>query len=210
MRAWTLPAAGAALLVWGEWLNRRWSKTLVNADRDGSRAVVVLGYRNPSESINFVNRWRVRAGLRSVGTGAGPGTVVVFSGGPVGNDIAEARLMADHARSTLHYTGRVLVEDRSRNTWENITHVVPLIEDARQIVIVSQPAHALKARAYLRRQRPDLADRLVRADDYRLGEWTLLKPLLAAYGLWSLRGLTPAERRPSPAGRADGVGVRRR
>ncbi|MGW4749228.1 YdcF family protein [Streptomyces sp. NPDC004290] len=201
MRAWTLPAAGAALLVWGEWLNHRWSKTLVHPDRGGSRAVVVLGYRNPSGSINRVNRWRVRAGLRSVGSGAGTDTVVVFSGGAVGGDVAEARLMADHARSALRYEGRVLVEDRSRTTWENIAQVVPLIEDARRIVIVSQPAHALKARAYLRRRRPDLADRLVRAEDYRLGEGTLLKPLLAAYGLWTLRRLTPAERRPSPPGR---------
>ncbi|MGW1118312.1 YdcF family protein [Streptomyces tanashiensis] len=195
MRAWTLPAAGIALLVWGEWLNRRWSRTLVTADRGGSRAVVVLGYRNPSESINLINRWRVRAGLRSVGTGAGSDTVVVFSGGPVGGGTAEARLMAEYARSALHFEGRILIEDQSRTTWENITNVVPLLEDAQRIAITSQPAHALKARAYLRRQRPDLADRLVRADDYRLGEWTLLKPLLAAYGLWTLRGLTGAERR---------------
>lgn len=196
MRAWTVPAAtGVTLLAWSEWLNWRWSRSLVNADRHGSKAVIVLGYRNPSESINLINRWRVRAGLRSAGTDAGPDTVVIFSGGPVGNDIAEARLMADHALSALHFKGRVLVEDRSRTTWENITHVAPLLEDAQRIAIVSQPAHALKARAYLRRQRPDLADRLVRADDYRLGEWTLLKPLLAAYGLWTLRGLTAAERK---------------
>ncbi|MCZ0978270.1 YdcF family protein [Streptomyces diastatochromogenes] len=195
MRVWMLPTAGVALLAWGEWLNRRWSKTLVNPDGQGSRAVVVLGYRNPSDSINLVNRWRVRAGLRSVGTDDGADTVVVFSGGPVGGDVAEARLMAEHARSVLRFEGRVLVEDRSRNTWENITHVIPLLADARRITIVSQPAHALKARAYLRRQRPDLAARLVPGEDYRLGEWTLFKPLLAAYGLWSLRGITAAERK---------------
>ncbi|MGW8768195.1 YdcF family protein [Streptomyces sp. NPDC055815] len=195
MRAWTLPAAGVAVLAWGEWLNRRWSRTLVEAGGHGSRAVVVLGYRNPSESINLVNRWRVRAGIRSVGADADGDSVIVFSGGAVGGGTAEAELMADYARSVLGYKGRVLVEDQSRNTWENITHVVPLLEGAEHIAIASQPAHALKARAYLRRQRPDLADRLVRAGDYRLGEWTLFKPLLAAYGLWTLRGLTAAERK---------------
>ncbi|MER5207524.1 YdcF family protein [Streptomyces sp. NPDC002825] len=160
--------------------------------------MVVLGYRNPSESINLINRWRVRAGIRTIDADADHDTVVVFSGGPVGGGTAEARLMADYALSVLRYEGRVVVEDESRTTWENITHVVPLLEDAERIAIASQPAHALKARAYLRRQRPDLAARLVRAADYRVGEWTLVKPLLAAYGLWTLRGLTAAERKGCP------------
>ncbi|MGG7575859.1 hypothetical protein [Streptomyces sirii] len=55
----------------------------------------------------------------------------------------------------------------------------------------------LKARAYLRRQRPDLAERLVPAQDYRPGEWAVLKPLLALYGLWTLRGIKAEERKRS-------------
>ncbi len=34
---------------------------------------------------------------------------------------------------------------------------MPLVEAHDTIALVSQPAHALKARVYLRRQRPDLA-----------------------------------------------------
>lgn len=74
----------------------------------------------------------------------------------------------------------------------------PLLEDVDRIKIVSQPAHALKARAYLRRQRPDLAERRGRADDYRPGEWMVVKPLLALYGLWTLRGLKADERKLLP------------
>lgn len=55
-----------------------------------------------------------------------------------------------------------------------------------QVKIVSNPLHALKARIYLRRQRPDLVERLARAGDYRPGEAWLIKPLFAAYGLWDL------------------------
>jgi hypothetical protein len=86
--------------------------------------------------------------------------------------------MADYAKSVLEFDGTVLLEEQSATTWENITNVIPLLEDVDHIKIASQPAHALKARAYLRRQRPDLAERLVRADDYRPGEWVVVKPLL--------------------------------
>ena len=69
------------------------------------------------------------------------------------------------------------------------------IKDADRIAIASQPAHALKARAYVLRQRPELAQRLVRAADARFGEWAVAKPFLALYGLWTLRALKPDEPR---------------
>ncbi|MFF2780512.1 YdcF family protein [Streptomyces sp. NPDC058052] len=169
----------------------RWSRTLVG-DAGGTReAVVVLGYRNPRPKANLVNRWRVRAGIRSLTPGEPHRTRLILSGGAVGGDTAEARLMADYATTGLAFDGTLVIEDRSTTTWENVTNVIPLLEDADRIKIASQPAHALKARVYLRRQRPDLAARLVRADDYRPGEWTAVIPLLALYGLWTLRGLRP-------------------
>ncbi|MCZ0991726.1 YdcF family protein [Streptomyces diastatochromogenes] len=195
--AWGLVMGGAAALVWGECLNRRWSRTLVGNGAGASEAVVVLGYRNPRAAINVINRWRVRAGLRSIASDKARDTRVIFSGGATGSGPAEAQLMADYAKSVLKFGGHVLIEDQSRTTWENVTNVIPLLEGVDRIKIASQPAHALKARAYLHRQRPDLAKRLVVADDYRPGEWAVLKPLLALYGLWTLRGLQAEERKVS-------------
>ncbi len=192
-----MAVAGAVVLAWGEWVNRRWSRALVANGGGAAAAVVVLGFKNPEAAANVVNRWRVRAGIRSVGAAAEHETCVIFSGGAVGSSVPEARLMAAYARSVLGFEGRVLLEERSTTTWENIANVLPLLENADRIKIVSQPAHALKARAYLRRQRPDLAERLVRADDYRPGEWLIVKPLLALYGVWTLRGLTADERKQS-------------
>ncbi|WP_098240300.1 ElyC/SanA/YdcF family protein [Streptomyces formicae] len=194
---------GVVALAWGEWLNRRWSRALVGdgghasgvGGGAGVEAVVVLGFRNPQPTANAINRWRVRAGMRSLATDGARGTRVIFSGGAIGGGAAEARLMADYAKSQLGFDGTLLLEDRSATTWENITRVIPLIEDVDRIKIVSQPAHALKARAYLRRQRPDLAARVVRAEDYRAGEWMAVKPLLALYGLWTLRGIEADERK---------------
>ncbi len=189
-----MAVAGAAALAWGEWLNGRWSRTLVGHAEGPVEAVVVLGYRNAGTRANLINRWRVRAGIRSLAAGRTRDVRLVFSGGAVGGDVSEARLMAEYARSVLAYDGTALLEERSGTTWENVTRVIPLIEDVDRIKIASQPAHALKARAYLWRQRPDLAERLVRADEYRPGEWLVAKPLLALHGLWTLRGLTTEER----------------
>ncbi|MEU1372339.1 YdcF family protein [Streptomyces triculaminicus] len=192
-----LAVAGVAALAWGEWLNWRWSRALVGNSGGAAEAVVVLGYRNPQATANFINRWRVRAGIRSIAADSAYSSRVIFSGGATSGGAAEAQLMADYAKSVLEFDGRVVLEGQSATTWENITNVIPLLEDVDRIKIVSQPAHALKARAYLRRQRPDLAERLVRADDYRPGEWMVAKPLLALYGLWTLRGLKADERKVS-------------
>ena len=177
---------------WSEWLHRRWSHSLVGAPSGATEAVVVLGFRNRGDRANLVNRWRVRAALRSIDPSKD--SRLVLSGGAVGSAVPEARIMAAHA-AELGYTGPVVLEETSRTTWENIAHVTPLVEDADVIKIVSQPAHALKARTYLQRQRPDLAARLAPARDHVVGEWPLAKPVLAVHGLLSLR----STRRPPPA-----------
>ncbi|TXS21323.1 YdcF family protein [Streptomyces sp. adm13(2018)] len=190
-----LAIAGVAALAWGEWLNWRWSRALVGCGEGTTATVVVLGYRNPQGAANLINRWRVRAGIRSIAADGAHETCVIFSGGATSSGATEARLMAGYAKTVLAFDGTVLLEDQSATTWENITNVIPLLEDVDRIKIASQPAHALKARAYLRRQRPDLAEKLVRADDYHPGEWMVVKPLLALYGLWTLRGLKAEERK---------------
>lgn len=207
MRRWTaLAIGGAATLVWGECLNWRWSRALVGNSAGGSVAVVVLGYRNTQATANLVNRWRVRAGIRSIAADDARRTCVIFSGGATGTGTGttEAQVMAHYAKSVLGFDGTVLLEDQSTTTWENIINVIPLLEDADRVKIVSQPAHALKARVYLRRQRPDLAQRLVPADDYRPGEWIFVKPLLALYGLWALHGLRADEHVVAPEEGAGG------
>lgn len=172
--------AGVAIL-WAEVVHWRASRSLTSPDRAGAEAIVVLGYRNPSsENANALNRWRVRAGLRSIDPHASSSRLV-FCGGP-----HEATVMARYATEQCGFTGDVVVEERSRTTWENVENVIPLIGDVDRIKVVSHPLHAQKARLYLQRQRPDLASRMVRSADYRFGEWAPLKPLFAAYGLVDL------------------------
>ena len=144
------------------------------AVQGGAEAVVVLGYRNRGRRANFVNRYRVRVGLRSLSPDTRE-SVLVLCGGSVGGDIPEAELMARYARESRGYAGSILLDTTSTTTQQNIEKAIPLIEDAGAIKIVSHSPHAAVGREYLRTLRPDLAARLTRGADYRFGEAPLLK-----------------------------------
>ena len=114
---------------------------------------------------------------------------LIASGGAVHGTVPEADLLRAFIVDRLNWPGSVLVDRDSRSTWENVSNVVPLVEQFDRIIFASNGLHAEKARAYLLRQRPDLAARLAAADDYRFGEMSFFKPLFAAVGLRKLRTL---------------------
>jgi DUF218 domain-containing protein len=183
-----------AAALWGEFEHWRSSRRRMGSRPGGSgngEAVLVLGYWNRGTRANIINRWRVRAALRSCQPWAGPSRLVLC-GGAVGGSVAEADLMACYARESCGYAGELITEVGSRSTWENVQHAVPLIEHADRIKIVSNSLHAERARCYLWQYRPDLAERLVPAADYRFGELILLKPVMAAIGRRQLRSAVRA------------------
>jgi uncharacterized SAM-binding protein YcdF (DUF218 family) len=110
----------------------------------------------------------VRAAVRSVDLSLAR-SHLVFCGTTRNSAAAsEAVLMARYAiRACGIPESRVVLEERSRTT-RGISYAIPLVEDADQIKIVSNPMHALRGRLYLHRFRPDLAARLVQAEDYAL------------------------------------------
>jgi uncharacterized SAM-binding protein YcdF (DUF218 family) len=178
-----------AAALWGEFEHWRSSQRRMGSRPGGSgtgEAILVLGYRNRGARANIINRWRVRAGLRSCPPWPSPSRLVLC-GGAVGGSVAEAELMACYARESCGYAGELITEVGSRSTWENVQNAIPMIEHADRIKIVSNSLHAEKARLYLWQHRPDLAERLVPAADYRFGELILVKPVLAAVGLRHIR-----------------------
>ncbi|MBD3943397.1 YdcF family protein [Microbacterium sp. NEAU-LLC] len=177
-------ASAAGLLVWAEIVHRRTSRQALGTSTTspgGSEAVVVLGYRDAGPRANFVNRYRVRVGLRSQDPRATE-SVLVLCGGAVGGEVPEAELMARYARER-GYTGPIRLDVESRTTAENIRNAIHLIEGADAIKIVSHAPHAVVGREYLWQLRPDLAARLVRGDDDRIGEAPVLK-VAAAFIAW--------------------------
>ncbi|GAA0966118.1 YdcF family protein [Frigoribacterium faeni] len=181
-----LLGALAAVLAWSDWVH--WRAHRRGPRRRGStpgrQAVVVLGCRNRGARANLLNRHRVRVALRSIDPAASE-TVLVFSGGGVGSDVPEADLLLRHARE-LGYTGPVELDRTSTTTWQNIENTVPLLRGFDTIAIASNSLHAEKARLYLARQAPDLAARLVGAEDHRPGEILFVKPVAAVRGLVAL------------------------
>ncbi|WP_432561241.1 YdcF family protein [Kineococcus sp. SYSU DK003] len=129
--------------------------------------VLVLG--NPSRrngSLHPVQRWRTEIAARTSST-----AVLVFSGYARGRGPSEAAVMAAYAHDALGVAAqRIRREESARSTWENVALSLADLDGAQRIAIASSPLHALRARRYLARQRPDLAARLVPAADYRAGE----------------------------------------
>lgn len=185
----------AAAAAFGEITHLRSSRRRLGAPRTAAgsdQIIVVLGYRNPGRRANGLNRFRVRAGLRSIDPAA-RSSVLIFCGGPVAGRVPEARVLERFAREQLGYTGPALVETTSATTWENIANAIPLIDEVLTtdsvISIVSNSHHAEKARDHLWQLRPDLGRRLIRGADYRFGELPLVKPIAAVRGLLALRKL---------------------
>ncbi|GAB3622449.1 hypothetical protein GCM10027418_05310 [Mariniluteicoccus endophyticus] len=180
-RPLVLAAAYAGVMAWGEWVHWRASRRFLgnNPGPGDAEAVVVLGFKNRRRVINPVMKARVRAGLRSM---SGPDTRLVLCGGPTGYPIPEADLMADYLVK-LGHTGPVFRDRTSLDTGENIRNAIPFLEDVDRIKIVSNSVHAEMGRRYLWRYRPDLAERLVRGDDYRFGPHIWIKPALSLIGI---------------------------
>ncbi|WP_173153029.1 YdcF family protein [Brevibacterium permense] len=159
---------------------------------DSDQIIIVLGYDNRGQRPNGINRFRVRAGLRSIDPAA-RSTLLIFCGGAVTGRTPEALILERFARDELGFTGRTVLEEQSTTTWENIANAIPIIDreltPATTISIVSNSYHAEKARDHLWQMRPDLARRLVRGGDYRFGEQPLVKPIAAVRGLLALRAL---------------------
>jgi uncharacterized SAM-binding protein YcdF (DUF218 family) len=108
------------------------------------------------------------------------GTRIVFSGGSRGAGPSEANVMAALAVSLGIAPDVVVLEEGATTTGENVELSLPLVEDCDEIAFCSDPMHAARARCYALSQRPDLAGRLVGADDYRLFErWWLKLPATA-------------------------------
>jgi len=132
----------------------------------GRGAVVVLGVPGTNPLLRMAQRWRVDLALAAVATGRIDR--VVFTGGPVRSERSEAAEMAGIAVARGLDPALVVLDERSRSTWENVTEAARLVGPADFVVLASDAFHAARARVYWWDQQGAGASPLfVLADRYR-------------------------------------------
>ena len=163
--------------------------TVLNATKSDAPYVIVLGAavygETPSISLRHRSD-RAREHLK-----ANPTAAAVLSGGQgKGEDISEAECMRRYLLSKGVKEGRLLLEDGSTSTLENLTYSKQTIEaaggDPRRVAIVSSSYHLYRARR-MAAALGMAADGLRSADGYPIYMTGMyLREALAVWKLWVL------------------------
>jgi len=114
--------------------------------------LVVLGAHVYGEKMSTNLQYRVEAAGKYLKSN--PETKVVLSGGQgLGEDISEAEAMRRYLEANGIAAGRILLEDTSVNTEENISNSAKLIGDMEKtVVLVSNDFHIFRAKRIARKQ----------------------------------------------------------
>ncbi|KAA0546960.1 YdcF family protein [Bacillus sp. BGMRC 2118] len=111
---------------------------------DDADYVIVLGARLHGEEMSLSLLYRVEAALDYLQ--ANPSSKVIVSGGKgPGEDISEAEAMLRYFREKGIQAERIIVEDQSTTTYENLYLSKKLIEKSTCTIIVSNDFHLFRS-----------------------------------------------------------------
>ncbi len=148
------------------------SQTASQTPPELSDYLVVLGARLHGERMSLSLVYRVEAALDYLDKN--PSTKVIVSGGKgSGEDITEAEAMARFFLSEGINEDRIIMENQSKTTQENLLFSKKYVRDVDSIVIVSNDFHLFRASM--------IADRVGYEDVHTLAAKT---PLVVVTKLW--------------------------
>jgi uncharacterized SAM-binding protein YcdF (DUF218 family) len=128
--------------------------------------VVVLGVPGRNAVLRAVQRWRVDLAMEAWRTGRCD--LVVFTGAAIRPGPSEASQMAALARRQGLEPAVIVLDERSRSTWENVVEASRLVTEHRAeaafVVLASDALHGARAATYWRDQHGEAGPRLVLAD----------------------------------------------
>ncbi|MBE4909646.1 YdcF family protein [Bacillus luteolus] len=119
---------------------------------DGVDYMIVLGARLHGEDMSLALYHRVQVALEYLKSN--PNTNVVVSGGQgPGEDITEAEAMARFFKENGIEDERIIMEDRSTSTFENLKFSKEVLgSEVDEVVIVSNDFHLFRAKIIANRQ----------------------------------------------------------
>lgn len=118
----------------------------------GADVCIILGAQMKESGPSDVLQRRLDKALEYLNEN--PGTVVVVSGGQGGNEpVSEALGMKEYLVAKGIAEERILTEDASTNTWENLEYSAKLIDkDRDSVVVVTNNFHVFRAMSIAEKQ----------------------------------------------------------
>lgn len=132
----------------------------------GHCTVLALGYSGDDTGVaGMILRYRMGVAIDALRRYSCDRLIV--SGGKPHSKATEASTMARYAAEHGVTPGKIMQEDRSTTTSENVRFSLPKIAPEDHILIASDPAHALRAKRDLCRQAPSACARAHVAAPFR-------------------------------------------
>lgn len=126
-------------------------KNAVQKPQKNADFLIVLGARVNGKKITLNLKYRLEVAIDYLNENTG--TKVIVSGGKgKGEDITEAKAMSDYLIKRGIKRDRIILEDRSKNTDENLKYSAELIgSKTKNTVIVSNDFHIYRAKSIARK-----------------------------------------------------------
>ena len=115
-----------------------------DSDTDNADYLIVLGHKLDNDCIDKVLRYRLKKTVDYLDRNIN--TVVILSGGITPNNTkSEASVMKEYLIKN-GIQNRIILEDKSCDTVENIANCKNIIKDNSKIVLISSNYHVLRAK----------------------------------------------------------------
>ncbi|WP_246939265.1 YdcF family protein [Bacillus pinisoli] len=147
------------------------AETAKNAPPRHADYLVILGAKINGKEMSLALYNRVKVALRYLKEN--PQTIVIVSGGQgPGEDITEAEAMSTYLIKEGISVDRIILEDQSTTTYENLSYSMKLLNPNKQMIIVSNDFHLFRSKM--------IAERLGYKEVYTLPAETpwIVKPKL--------------------------------
>ncbi len=114
----------------------------LDKDRDGKMTIPFYGYSRAVKTLtSFIECSAKKATCN----------VIVSGGKPVGSHVSEAAVYAEALKEMGIPASKILLEDRSRNTWENAKLSLSMVShDVEKIFVITNELHEKRTSLYFR------------------------------------------------------------